>query len=508
MELKTHICRQLTEKGSASTQITLDDDYIVRDNKPDVVRVIYTRGDVLLEDTKAGNQGIWVTGKLHFVALYQTDDEGCKLDYLEGDVPFQEKLVIDEVEEADDVTVAATLEDLSLGIINSRKVVVRAVVSLFAEGYEERAYDITCGVDNEIEYEEKTKDIEILCLLDAKKDVIRMQKELVLPGSRTNIGEIIFSQIDFRNQDMTIKDNGIDVQMDAQVFVLYRSESTGEYECFESTVPLNGEIETDVLDQTEVFWAKISELESRIETREDYDGEARMLGMEVTLGVELQVYREEKCSMLMDAYSLEKELLLEREELKSDVLLMKNISKIRLLEQLQIDTNQERILQICNTSGRAVVDRIIRQEKGILLEGILFVNVLYNTTEDAMPFQSHCSQIPFEQFVEIADFMQDARVRTDVTMEQLQVNLLDNTEYEVKAGIQISVFVTRPQRLFNISHIEECELDMEALTKQPGIIGVVRSEGEELWDIAKKYHATSENIIELGEKVLVVKQVR
>ena len=42
MELKTHICRQLTEKGSASTQITLDDDYIVRDNKPDVVRVIYT----------------------------------------------------------------------------------------------------------------------------------------------------------------------------------------------------------------------------------------------------------------------------------------------------------------------------------------------------------------------------------------------------------------------------------------------------------------------------------
>lgn len=49
---------------------------------------------------------------------------------------------------------------------------------------------------------------------------------------------------------------------------------------------------------------------------------------------------------------------------------------------------------------------------------------------------------------------------------------------------------------------------MEMLQKQPGIIGVLRGEGEEIWDIAKKYHATSENIIEIGDKVLVVKQIQ
>ena len=29
----------------------------------------------------------------------------------------------------------------------------------------------------------------------------------------------------------------------------------------------------------------------------------------------------------------------------------------------------------------------------------------------------------------------------------------------------------------------------------------------DVWDIAKRYHATAENIIEIGDKVLVVKQV-
>ena len=85
---------------------------------------------------------------------------------------------------------------------------------------------------------------------------------------------------------------------------------------------------------------------------------------------------------------------------------------------------------------------------------------------------------------------------------------MDNTEYEVKAAIQIAMLATRPQQLSNIARILEEDLDMEALQKQPGIIGVWRTEGEELWDIAKKYHATAENIIELADKVLVVKQVR
>ena len=66
MELNKHICTQLIENEKAFMQLTLDDDYIVRDNKPDVVRNIYSKGNVVLEDIKMGNQVVWLTGKLHF----------------------------------------------------------------------------------------------------------------------------------------------------------------------------------------------------------------------------------------------------------------------------------------------------------------------------------------------------------------------------------------------------------------------------------------------------------
>jgi hypothetical protein len=121
---------------------------------------------------------------------------------------------------------------------------------------------------------------------------------------------------------------------------------------------------------------------------------------------------------------------------------------------------------------------------------------------------SHNSQHAFEQFVEIMDFDEEAMIKTDADIEQWQVNLLDNTEYEVKATIQVGILATRPQYLMNIARVVEEPLDMEALQKQPGIIGVRPTEGDELWDIAKKYHARSENIIEIGDKVLVVKQIQ
>ena len=95
----------------------------------------------------------------------------------------------------------------------------------------------------------------------------------------------------------------------------------------------------------------------------------------------------------------------------------------------------------------------------------------------------------------------------DKKIEQLQVNLLDNMEYEIKAILEIGVLAMTKEYVSNIVSIEEAPMDMENLQKQPGMIGCVRKEGEALWDIAKRYHATEDNIIEIGDKVLVVKQI-
>ena len=494
-------------KARAFAQITLDDDYIVRDNKPDVIRVIYTHGDILLEDTKVGNKNVWITGKLRFHTLYQSDDENRRLESVSGEIPFQEKLVMDELEDGDEVSVDVQIEDLAVGIINSRKLVVRAVLNMSAKSLEDGTDIITYVVPQDKDYEQKTTEMPMMTLVEDRKDMVRMQKELLLPNSRSNIASVLFYQVDFRNEEIILEEEKALLQMDAQVVVLYRGESSGDYECFETTVPLSGTVELPRINGDEIFWGKMTPVEIVVEPRGDYDGEARMLGLEITMAVELQVYQEDVQEILLDAYSLEHELQVERAPFTCSQLLVKNLSKIRIMEQVQLEPNQERILQICGCSGRITIDQTQKQDNGIQIEGFLTAHILYNTTEDAMPYAHSSVQIAFEQFVEIEGVSQDAEVWLDAHIEQLQVNLLDNTEYEVKAVLQIGVLAIKNMQVECVVGLVEAPLDEEALQRQPGMIGCVRRPGEDLWDIAKRYHATAENIIEMGDKVLVVKQV-
>lgn len=494
-------------KADAFTQITIDDDYIIRDNKPDVLRVIYSRGDIVLEDIRVGNGNVWLTGKLLFKSLYQSDDSRNSLDSVLGEIPFQEKVVLENAIDGEEVLADLSIEDLSVGIINSRKLMVRAVLNIDVKSMDETMDYIAEPYPEEKNYQQKTSEILLLEQVANVQDVLRVQKELLLPNSRTNIGSILFYQVDFRNQDHRLEEDRLKIQMDAQVMVLYRSESTGDYECYETTVPIAGDIEIPGAVSGECFWAKIMPLEIAIEPREDYDGESRMFGLTIAMSVTAQIYREEEKQVLADAYSLEKELVIHRKPIVIQQLLMKNLSKVRLLEQVSLNANQERVLQMCSCSGSITVDRVQKEEDGVKVEGILMVDALYNTSEDTSVYAHNSSQIPFEQYIEIDGVTENTDVWTDAQIEQLQVNLLDSSEYEIKAVLQICIMAIDNREMENIVELEELPLDMEALTRQPGMIGCVKKDGEDLWDIAKKYHARESDIIEIGEKVLVVKQV-
>ena len=77
-------------KGNASTQITLDDDFIVPDTMDDMAQVILDTGDVVVESVKNQGERVQVKGKLNFQVLYRKAEGG--LQALGGSIPFAEML--------------------------------------------------------------------------------------------------------------------------------------------------------------------------------------------------------------------------------------------------------------------------------------------------------------------------------------------------------------------------------------------------------------------------------
>lgn len=167
MELKRQLFRQNLLRSKAFTQITLDDDCIVKDNKPDLLNIIHTRGSVIFEDVKVSSQTVWVTGQLRFVVLYRSEDN--RLESFTDSINFGEKIFMDEVEERDTVNLSGDLEDLNISAINSRKLAVRALLGIHAVCEVPVEEEIVSGVENDPDIQQKGRTMQLLALTSAKR---------------------------------------------------------------------------------------------------------------------------------------------------------------------------------------------------------------------------------------------------------------------------------------------------------------------------------------------------
>ncbi len=155
MDFDKQLLKMSQEKGSAFTQITLEDDYIIPDVKPDVLKVIHTKGYLVFDAPKVSNHSLWVNGRMNFTVFYRSEDTQWKVDAATGSIPFQEKLSLDDVEETDEVHLKGNFEDISASLINSRKIAIRAVVDLEAKAEEVRWEEVVTGIAESEEKEDQ-----------------------------------------------------------------------------------------------------------------------------------------------------------------------------------------------------------------------------------------------------------------------------------------------------------------------------------------------------------------
>jgi hypothetical protein len=471
------------------------------------------------EETRLSGQALWVTGKLQFTVLYRSDDEHSKLETLEGAIPFQEKLVMEGAEDMDPVNISGELEDLSVGLINSRKLSIRAVVHIKGIVEERTEELIADHLEDDGPLELKISEKEFTSVAAAEKDVVRFHSEVALSNAKPNIERLLWREVQLRNVESSITAGKIRMQGELYFSVVYQGEGGTQPQWMETLLPFSREIEcADVKeDKANVLWLNIRPESVEVEPRNDIDGESRIFGVDLAFSVEYKIWEEQKLPVLMDAYALNKTLKVQRTPCQARCFLMKNEAKLRVGDTVTLDSNQEKILQICSCTGKISIDRITPEEEGIRFEGVVTAELLYLTFEDNFPIAYTQCTLPFEQLVEINGIQKDTWYDYMTSLDLLQVNLLDSSEFEIKASIRITVLAFEENCFDKIDHVDEEPFSMEALDLQPGLVGYVVQEGEELWDIAKQYHTTMEELsatnnlgtanVRPGTKLVIVKQV-
>lgn len=532
-KIKLHSC---TTFASAQSQITLDDDYNVPDYRPDIVKVLKEKGELHFDEVKAAAGAAWLKGRLVFRVLYRSDLENGKISCLKGEIPFQEKLNMDGVQEYDVIQASGEIEDLTIGVIHSRKISVRAVILLKTEEPREKEDELCVGAEADDGCEKRYRNTDILQLVCRKRDQCRQKSEITLPSSKPNVQEILWKSLEIRNLDTKMGQDGVKLSGEVLISVLYQEEEeTDRVQWYEMVIPLDCGVECDAGTEADIIYkVKARPASMELEVKPDYDGEERVLVLELVMNLDIRIWKEQEISMLEDIYSLKKEIIPVRTGVTLQHISVKNDSQCRLTEQMELAESQEKILQICSCEGTVHLENTELTGQGVRAEGILVTELLYITTDDQMPIGSAREIYPFEQFIEIPQqtvrternkpegpetLEQKNKLQTelDCRISQLSAVMLDQDHVEIKAVIGLNLLAFEQEQIDNITDTCEEPLDMEQLQKRPGLVGYIAKDGDSLWSIAKENHTTVEDILRdnhrtdedlrRGEKILIVKKV-
>lgn len=508
-------------KGNATSQVTLDDDFIVPDSMDDVDQIILSSGEITIESVKNQAERVVVRGKLDFTILYRGADGG--LQTLFGSINFEEPINVPGLEEQDYVQLMWDLEDLNTGIINSRKLSVKAIVTLQVKV--ESAYDVDAAV--EVDTKMATKDcpqveilrrnVDVASIALRHKDTFRIKENITLSGNKPNIDHILWSQMKMRGVTTRPVDGKMLLDGELKVFAIYQGEGEGApIQWIEESIPFSGELDVPEVTDSMVPSVMVHLIHKNIEAKPDADGEMREMDMDAVLELDMKLYKEDNLELLSDLYSTNRELSLQTGEVCFDKILTKNMSKCKIVERVTLE-NADRILQICHSEGTVKIDDTEVKEDGLHVEGVLEVRVLYLTSDDAQPIQSSVEDIPFHYLVEAPGIDADTICQLNSGLDQLNAVMMGGGMVEVKATVSLDLLALQPVCERIIISAADTPMDLNRLQKLPGIVGYIVQPNDSLWNIAKKFHTTIDTImstngladrsVKPGDRLLLVKEM-
>jgi hypothetical protein len=503
-------------KGKIVSQITLDDDINIPDRLPDIGNKIAENGDIQLDAIKVSHNKVATKGKLRFKMMYKAIGTELDIHKLEGSIAFDEVINMEGIEDGDTISVDLVIDDLNVSVINSRKICVKAIVTVIAIAEnicdEEFAVDID---DEHVEY--ITDSVEITQIAMRKKDLLRIREEINLSTDKLNINEIIWNTANMCNQHIKVLEDKIVVSGEIIIFVLYTADD-GPLQWVDANVPFNGIIELLGCSEEMIPNVEMKLNSVDIEIRPDYDGEQRMLQLDGIVNVDIKLYEEQQFNIIKDAYSHTKDLVLNTKSTEYENLLMKNLTKCKIVEKVQTKSiDGTHIMQVCSCVSEVKVDDITIVEDGLMVEGAMEVSILYICSADNNPLCCIKEDMPFSQKIEVANIKNESIYNVKAFTEQIQANMTGTDEIEVKANIMLDCIVFDKLSKDVITEMEEKDYDMEMISELPGIVGYVTKKGDTQWSVAKKFYTTVESLrsinelkndeLQSGQMLLVVKKI-
>ena len=500
----------------ASTQISLEEDQNISDQKPDAFRIVCKKTDVKIGEIKVQEDFALVKGSLVYRVLYLTDEDQKRLCSINGEIPFEEKIYTSQGGMNGEIRVMPRVEDMLVRLINSRKINIRCIIALSVQSDNLYDEEVVVDVEKPDACEVLKKPLAITALVLDTRDIYRIKDELTVPDGYPNIYSMIWENVRVDGLNFTPMEGRVGVQGEGTAFFMYEGEEEdADSRCFEVTRPISGVLEVPECRDNMTLCVDWEMEQPQIEVRTDYDGEERLLGIDTELKLYIKLYRNEEMMVVADAYGLQEKLEPVMKDNTCRHIIKKENGKIKVSDSWESKENPSGNIQILHINGHIVEEKTIVGDDEIKMMGVVQMEVLCKTDEEGVPYRCITMDMPYAQEIPVVGAQKDSPYSVNLDIEQLHA-AVQGTRMDMRAVLCYQLIAYRTAAEPLLTQLEKAEV-YEWEKNLPVMTVYFAKENEAIWDIGKKYRVSLNDIRETnqiktdvlnsGEKILIAKEM-
>lgn len=450
---------------------------IVPDACPDILEIVDTEGVLQLRGKECAEGCISLSGTVQCSILY-TPEEGERLCTLHAEVPFQFTADAEGVTSRCRCILRPQVTMAETRAINPRKVLVRVGLSFEVAANEPSSMACTCGIEEEsVSIQQRREERRLSLVTFVGEKSFPVTDELQLPGSRPPMEELLRSRCRAFVSESRLTGGKLLVKGGVAIKLLYLDSHgglcTAELELpFSQIVDAGGAGDNASYDLTATVTDAIVE---------PSDSDGREVAAELELLLQVTVREEQTMPLVTDAYCIQGG----GEPEFTPVLLPK------LLEQSTRRQNCRELLEtsvlaqeVCDP--RAVAGQVRLMGEELVTE--VHLSILYLTEEDTYAAVNRTIQVKCP--VSVAE---SAKIAAYCELVELDATA-STGGIELRLGVDFHWTLLEEE---NVCCLTAFSVDAEQKPRQehqPSIVLRQITAGETLWDIAKAYLTTCDEI--------------
>ena len=482
----------------STTNNVLKGEYLIRDSHPDVHRILGVEAKVVVTNKEILADKVMLEGQVNYTVLYLSEDESevTRVNSVELSEKFADYLDLKNEEHKVLCDVECVVEHIQASIMNERKIAIDGVRTTKWQVYKIGEFEFVKDIAGKEDIQIQKKEEEIN-QLKGKLDIELMGKSMIkVTMDKPEIDQILKVSLNLHKKEVKLGDSKVYFGCYCKIEVLYKGKDCDDILVLQDDVYLSKEEELVGVNSEMLASYQIDIVNYDCLITPDDLGENRILNVEFLAKGVIRVLSCEKIEMIKDAYSPKYEMNLIKDN--TEIGLIQGIvpSEIIVKDNLYLKDEEDKLGTIILSYGTPIVTEKVLEEEKIKVEGFLKVSVLYKTIDENAKFDMASGEIPFSTSLDL----KGASAKMN-SVCKVQLESLDTVDEANTIGIRATLSVVAKVS-YGVSKdwIVDVEVNDEQVKEKKNSVTIYCiNKGDTLWDLAKKYNTTIDDLVNINE---------